>query len=160
PEPMAFNFGNKLMKVPSLDGEGKMSKSENQLATIYLSDEDELIRKKIRKSKSDSGPTEKNSAKPDYIENLFLLMGLVSKEETIKKFSDDFDNASIQYGKMKDQLADDMIQFISPIREKVNAILKDEKYLKAVMEKGAEKARISAKATMELVREAMGLNYF
>jgi tryptophanyl-tRNA synthetase len=160
PEPVAFNFGNQLAKVPSLDGTGKMSKSENLNATIYLADEDELIRKKIRKAKSDSGPTEKNSVKPDYIENLFSLMKLVSEEDVVKKYEDDFNNASIQYGKMKDQLADDMIRFISPVREKVNTILNNEKYLKEVMEKGAEKARKSAKATLEIVRQAMGLNYY
>src|SRR3984885_12440316 len=55
PEPQAFNYGNELVKVPSLDGAGKMSKSENQLATLYLSDDDELIRKKIAKAKTDSG---------------------------------------------------------------------------------------------------------
>jgi tryptophanyl-tRNA synthetase len=160
PEPVAFNFGNQLAKVPSLDGTGKMSKSENLNATIYLADEDELIRKKVRKAKSDSGPTEKNSVKPDYIESLFLLMKLVSEEDVIKKYEDDFNNASIQYGKMKDQLADDMIRFIKPVREKVNTILNNENYLKEVMEKGAEKARKSAKATMEIVRQAMGLNYY
>jgi tryptophanyl-tRNA synthetase len=160
PEPVAFNFGSQLAKVPSLDGTGKMSKSENLNATIYLSDEDDMIRKKVRKAKSDSGPTEKNSAKPDYIENLFTFMKLVSSEEVIRKFEDDFNNASIQYGKMKDQLADDMISFIRPIREKVNTILGNENYLKEVMEKGAEKARHSARATMEVVRQAMGLNYY
>jgi tryptophanyl-tRNA synthetase len=61
---------------------------------------------------------------------------------------------------MKKQLAEDMVKFISPIRKKVKAILGDEKYLRQVMEQGAEKARKSAKATMELVREAMGLKYF
>ena len=60
---------------------------------------------------------------------------------------------------MKKQLANDMVKFISPIRKKVNAILQDEQYLHQVMNKGAEKARASAKATMNLVREAMGLNY-
>src|SRR5689334_5559799 len=155
PEPVAFNFGGQLSKVPSLDGTGKMSKSENVNATIYLNDDDELIRKKLRKAKSDSGPTEKNTPKPDYIENLFALMNLVSSEEVIRKFEDDYNNASIQYGKMKDQLADDMIRYIRPIREKVNTILNDENYLKEVMEKGAEKARKSARATMDVVRQAM-----
>jgi tryptophanyl-tRNA synthetase len=61
---------------------------------------------------------------------------------------------------MKKQLAEDMVQFISPIREKVNAILKDEKYLQKVMKQGAEKAGESAGVTIKLVREAMGLNYF
>lgn len=160
PEPKAFNFGNQLSKVPSLDGTGKMSKSENLNATIYLNDDDEQIRKKVRKAKSDSGPTEKNTPKPDYIENLFALMKLVSSEEVIRKFEDDYNNASIQYGKMKDQLADDMIRYVRPIREKVNTILNDENYLKEVMEKGAEKARKSARDTMNVVRQAMGLVYY
>lgn len=160
PEPQAFNYGSELVKVPSLDGKGKMSKSENQYATIYLSDSDDLIRQKFKKAKSDGGPTEKDSAKPDYIENLFLLMKLVSDLEVIKKFEEDYANASIKYGQMKDQLAEDMIRFITPIRTKADAIRNDEKYLQDVMEKGAEKARKSAQITMELVRQAMGLNYY
>ena len=160
PEPVAFNFSNELIKVPSLDGAGKMSKSENQMATLYLADDDELIRKKVMKAKTDSGPTENNSPKPVYIENIFLLMNLVSSQEVIKKYEDDYNSCNIRYGDMKKQLAEDMVQFISPIREKVNAILKDEKYLQKVMEQGAEKAGKSAEVTIKLVREAMGLNYF
>jgi len=159
PEPKAFNFNDELIKIPSLDGAGKMSKSENQYATLYLADEDEMIRTKVKKAKTDSGPTEKNSAKPDYIENLFMLMKLVSEEEVIRKFEEDFAGCTIRYGDMKKQLAEDIIRFISPIREKAKSILADEKYLKEVMEKGAEKARRSAGATMQLVREAIGLNY-
>lgn len=159
PEPQAFNFGEELIKVPSLDGAGKMSKSENQFATLYLSDDDDLIRKKVMKAKTDSGPTEKNSVKPDYIENIFLLMKLVSSQDTIQKFGDDFNNCTIRYGDMKKQLAEDMVRFITPIRQKADSIRNDEKYLKEVMEKGAEKARKSANATMDLVREAMGLTY-
>ena len=160
PEPAAFNYGSELVKVPGLNGAGKMSKSENQYATLYLSDDDELIRKKVMRAKTDTGPTEKNTAKPDYIENLFLLMKLVGKEDTVKKFDEDFSNSIIRYGDMKKQLAEDMVRFISPIREKAEAIRHDEKYLRQVMEKGAEKAGKSAKATMELVRDAIGLNYF
>lgn len=159
PEPVAFNFGEKLIRVPSLDGAGKMSKSENQFATLYLSDDDDSIRKKVMRAKTDSGPVEKNSEKPDYIENLFLLMKLVSSEDAVKKFDEDFNNCSIRYGDMKKQLAEDMVNFISPIREKVRSILSNEKYLKEVMEKGAEKAKASGDVTMKLVREAMGLNY-
>jgi tryptophanyl-tRNA synthetase len=160
PEPTAFNYGSALVKVPSLDGAGKMSKSENQYATIYLADEDDVIRKKIMKTKTDSGPTERNATKPDYIENIFLLMRLVSSGEAIKKFEDDYNNAVIRYGDMKKQLAEDMVNFISPIREKLNAILADKEYLHAVMKKGADKARSSANATMKLVRGSIGLDYF
>lgn len=160
PEPQAFNYGSELVKVPSLDGAGKMSKSENQYATLYLSDDDELIRKKVMKAKTDSGPTVPGSPKPDYIENIFLLMNLVSSEQVIKKFEEDYNQCTIRYGDMKKQLAEDMVNFISPIREKAESIRNDERYLQEVMEKGAAKARKSAKATMELVREAIGLKYF
>jgi tryptophanyl-tRNA synthetase len=159
PEPMAYNFGADLVKVPSLDGTGKMSKSENQLATLYLADSDEMIRKKVMKAKTDSGPTEPNSIKPDYIENIFQLMRLVSSNETIQHFENSFNECSIRYGDMKKQLAEDMVNFISPIREKAESIRTNEKYLKEIMEKGAEKANNSASATMKLVREAMGLSY-
>ena len=159
PEPQAFNYNQVLVKVPSLDGLGKMSKSENQMATLYLADEDDMIRKKVMKAKTDNGPTENNSVMPDYIENIFGLMKLVSSDEVIQKYEGDYNNCTIRYGDMKKQLAEDMVNFIAPIRNKVDDILCDEKYLKDVMAKGAEKAGISAKATMQLVREAMGLNY-
>jgi tryptophanyl-tRNA synthetase len=160
PEPFAFNFGGELIKVPALDGTGKMSKSENQNATIYLADSDEVIRKKIMKAKTDQGPAEPNSPKPDYIENIFQLMRLVSDASTIEKFEADYNNCVIRYGDMKKQLGEDMAKFIAPIREKAAAIQQDETYLKNVMQRGAEKARASAAATMEAVREVMGLNYF
>lgn len=160
PEPAAFNYNQSLVKVPSLDGTGKMSKSENQMATLYLADSDDMIRKKVMKAKTDSGPAEKNAPKPDYIENIFLLMKLVSAEETVQKFEAEYNNCNIRYGDMKKQLAEDMVNFITPIRNKVDAILADEEGLKKIMEQGAEKANSSAAATMKLVRQAMGLNYF
>lgn len=160
PEPEAFNYGGELVKIPSLDGKGKMSKSENQMATLYLADDDEIIRKKVMKAKTDAGPTAPDSIKPDYIENIFLLMKLVCTAEVIAKFEADYNNCTIRYGDLKKQLAEDMVNFISPIRNKVNAILSDEKYLREVMEKGAEKANRSAGETMRLVRESMGLKYF
>ena len=159
PEPVAFNYNQALVKVPSLDGAGKMSKSENQLATLYLADEDDMIRKKVMKAKTDSGPTAPNLPKPDYIENIFGLMKLVSDTAVVDKFETDYSNCNIRYGDMKKQLAEDMVNFIAPIRNKVNGILNDEPYLKEVMEKGAAKARQSAKQTLQLVRDAMGLNY-
>lgn len=160
PEPQAFNFSNELLKVPSLDGQGKMSKSENENATIYLSDDDETIRKKIMRAKTDSGPTEPNSQKPEYIENLFLLMELVSDREAIDTYQKHFNECTIRYGDMKKQLAEDMVRFLSPIRQKINDILSDTDYLNKVMKDGAEKANAHAGKTMDAVRNAMRLNYF
>ena len=160
PEPVAFNFSQELVKVPSLDGTGKMSKSENQNATLYLADDDETIRKKVMKAKTDAGPVEMNSVKPDFIENIFILMKLVCSNEFIEKQEADFNNCRIRYGDLKKQLAEDMVSFISPIRKKATDIMNDDKYLEEVMKKGAEKARASAGKTMKMVREAIGLNYF
>ena len=160
PEPHAFNYNQELVKVPSLDGVGKMSKSENQMATLYLAYDDNMIRKKVMKAKTDSGPVDMNSPKPDYIENIFGLMQLVCEADVVNKFENDYNNCTIRYGDLKKQLAEDMVKFIAPIRAKANGILGDDNYLKQVMEKGAEKANRSATATMQLVREAIGLNYY
>ena len=160
PEPQAFNYGQALIKIPSLDGAGKMSKSENQYATLYLADDDEQIRKKVMKAKTDSGPVEKNSVKPDYIENLFQLMRLVSKPETVQSFDKDFNDCQIRYGDMKKQLAEDMVNFISPIREKAASIYSNTAYLKQIVENGAVQARERANETIQMARELIGLNYF
>lgn len=160
PEPHAFNYNEQLIKVPGLDGSGKMSKSENNMSTLYFADDDETIRKKVMKAKTDSGPTEKNSVMPDYIENIFMLMKLVCSEDVIKKYESDFNECTIRYGDLKKQLAEDMIAFMAPIRQKTDDILANDDYLIEVMKKGALKASESAAKTMKLVREAMGLNYF
>lgn len=163
PLPQAFNYGGELVKIMSLDGTGKMSKSENQLATIYLADDDESIRKKIMKAKTDQGPAVPNADKPDYIQNLFTLMGLVSTADTLQKFESDFaasssGNCVIRYGDMKKQLAEDMAVFIKPIREKATDIQNNKELLGRIIRQGAEKARASASVTLKLVREAIGMN--
>lgn len=160
PEPQAFNFGTGLIKVPSLDGAGKMSKSENLNATIYLADEDEDIRKKIMKTKTDSGPTEPNSDMPEYIQNIFQLMHLVSRPETTDTFRSAYNNCTIRYGDMKKQLAEDMIDFIRPIREKATELRKDEGKLRKILKEGAEKARESASGTIAEARKQIGIHYY
>ena len=160
PEPQAFNFGSELLKVPSLDGAGKMSKSENQYATLYLADDDDLIRKKVMKAKTDQGPTEPNMEKPDYIQNIFDLMKLVCNQEVIDKFESDYNNCTIRYGDLKKQLAEDMVNYIAPIRQRTKDIRENEVYLKDVLRSGAEKAFINAEKTMQKVRETIGLKYF
>ena len=160
PEPFGFNYGEQLVKIMSLDGNGKMSKSENQLATLYLADDDDAIRKKIMKAKTDQGPGELGSQKPDYIENLFTLMNLVSNADTVKKFDDDFNNSSagncvIRYGDFKKQLAEDMVAFIKPIREKATDLQSNKEVLNKIIKEGADKARTSASETIKLVRKSV-----
>ena len=157
PEPHAFNYGGELIKILSLDGVGKMSKSENQMNTLYLADSNEMLLKKIMKAKTAETPVEPNSIKPDFIENLFTLMGLVSTPDTLEKFDADFNNCVIRYGDMKKQLGEDMVKFVMPIREKATDIQNDKNLLTNIIKQGAEKARESASATLKEVRQAIGM---
>ena len=159
PEPQAFNFGVQLVKVPGLDGTGKMGKSEGEGNAVFLFDTDEVLKKKVMRAVSDAGPIEPNSKKPEAIQNLFTLMDLVSTKDTLQFFEDAFNNCNIRYGDMKKQLAEDMIVFVSPIRSQIIEILKDESLLTNVMKRGKEKAQASAQKTVSDVREIMGIRY-
>ena len=166
PEPQPFSFdGKNLVKILSLDGKGKMSKSENQMNTLYLADADDMILKKLKKAKTDQGPETTNEPPPDYIENLFTMMRLVSKPDTLAFFQEAYANSSagnvvIRYGDMKKQLGEDMVSFIKPIREKTDDLLKDNDYLNKIMREGKEKARANAAMTIGIVRKAMSMNYY
>jgi tryptophanyl-tRNA synthetase len=160
PQPEPFNFNKELVKLPGLDGLGKMGKSEGAHNALFLKDEPEVIRKKVMRAVTDSGPTQPNQPKPEVIENLFLLMKLVSAPDTIKHFDDSYNNCSIRYGDMKKQLAEDIINFTTPIREKILSISTDNEQLKKITRTGAEKARQSAAATIKEVREIIGIKSF
>lgn len=160
PEPQVFRFDENTVKIMSLDGNGKMSKSENANATIYLNDDDETIRKKIMKAKTDSGPTEPNTEMPDYIKNIFQLMQLVSDAATHSHFTDAYNSCGIRYGDMKKQLAEDMVAFVKPIREHAADLQQDEDTLRKILKNGAEKARESASKTIAMARKAIGIHYY
>lgn len=159
-EPVAYNFGNELVKVPGLDGSGKMSKSVGEAATLYLVDSPEVIRKKIMKAKTDAGPQEKNSPKTPEIENLFSLLKLVSSESIVRQFEDLYADCTIRYGDLKKQLAQDMETFIAPIRERIKQVEADDDYLSKVARQGCEKAMESASKTIREVREIIGFRPF
>ena len=155
--PVAYNFGNDLVKIPGLDGSTKMSKSDNEASCVYLSDTPEVIRKKVMKAVTDSGPTEPNQEKPQAIENIFQLMKAVSKPDTLQFFEEQYNRCQIRYGDMKKQLAADIIELTTPIYEKILELRSNEDYLKKVAQQGAEKARESATKTVREVREIIGL---
>jgi tryptophanyl-tRNA synthetase len=155
-EPQAYNFGENLVKIPGLDGSGKMGKSEGEGSTVFLSEDPENIRKKVMKAVTDSGPTEPNQEKPEAIQNIFQLMSIVSKPDTLEFFENAYNTCQIRYGDMKKQLAEDMILFTAPFRERINDLLADEKSLDAIAAEGAEKARVSARKTIDEVRKIIG----
>lgn len=159
-EPFAFNYGNQLVRVPGLQSLGKMSKSDGDANVVNLVDSPELIRKKVLRAVSDSGPTEPNATPSQHVQNLFDLMKLVSAQETYAHFWDAFCQCTIRYGDMKKQLAEDMVSYLTPIRERIQEIYANESYLSDIARMGAEKARLSADQTMREVREAIGIRKF
>jgi tryptophanyl-tRNA synthetase len=159
PEPIAYNFGEQLVKIPGLDGAGKMGKSEGEGNAIFLADSADILKKKVMKAVTDSGPTEPNSVKPESIQNLFTLMSVVSKPETVQYFEETFNNCTVRFGDLKKQLAEDMELFVAPLRDQINSFASDDQYLKKVMKMGKEKAHASSSKTVKEVREIMGINY-
>ena len=160
PEPVAYNFGESLVKIPGLDGSTKMGKSEGEGNAIFLFDTAEAIRKKVMRAITDSGPTEPNQAKPQFIENLFNLMKALSTPETLQFYEDQYNACSIRYGDMKKQLAEDVVRFTTPFRERILELLGDDDYLRKVVSIGHEKAHASAANTIKEVREIIGFRSF
>jgi tryptophanyl-tRNA synthetase len=160
PIPQAYNFGEALIKIPGLDGTGKMGKSEGEGNAIFLADPPEVIRKKVMRAVTDSGPAKKNQEKPEPIQNLFTLMEVVSKTDTISHFEEAYNNCTIRYGDLKKQLAEDIIIFTTPFRERMQELANDHDYLRKVTYRGAEKARVSAGNTLREVREIIGFKPF
>jgi tryptophanyl-tRNA synthetase len=158
PEPDAYNFGKKLLKIPGLDGTGKMGKSEGN--GIFLADTPDVIRKKVMKAVTDTGPTEPDQPLSEPIKNLFTIMGVVSDPSTVKYFREKYATCEIRYGELKKQLGEDIVKFTDPIRNRINEILTDKKYMAKVVHEGAEKARESASRTIRAVREIIGYRRF
>jgi tryptophanyl-tRNA synthetase len=158
PEPDAYNFGKQLMKIPGLDGTGKMGKSEGN--GIFLADTPQEIKKKVMRAVTDTGPATPNQEPSEPVRNLFTLMNVVSEPSTVNYFTEKYSSCEIRYGDMKKQLAEDIIKFTEPIRVRINDILADKKYLHKVVSGGAEKARESASKTVREVREIIGYKPF
>lgn len=158
PEPQNYNFGAAAVKVPGLDGSGKMGKSEGNC--IYLIDDPKVLRKKVMRAVTDEGPKEPNSPVSQPIANLFSLLELTSTPEVVQHYKDAYADCSIRYGDLKKQLAEDILAVTTPIRERINDILADEDYLRKVVARGAEKARERASKTLSDVRQIMGIRKF
>jgi tryptophanyl-tRNA synthetase len=160
PIPTAYNFGEELVKVPGLDGTGKMGKSEGEGNAVFLADDPTTIRKKVMRALTDAGPTEPNQQKPDYIDNLFSLMKLVSTPDAVAFFDEQYNKCAIRYGDMKKQLAEDIIVFTEPVRQRIIELSGNPEYLSKVARMGAEKAHESARKTINEVREIIGFRAF
>jgi tryptophanyl-tRNA synthetase len=139
PEPDAYNFGKKLIKIPGLDGSGKMAKSDGN--GIFLADTPGDIRKKVMRAVTDAGPQTPGEKPSVPVQNLFTIMNVVSDPSTLKYFKEKHASCEIRYGDMKKQLAEDIIKVTEPVRERINQILSDDKYLARVVKEGGEQGK-------------------
>lgn len=153
-EPQNFYYTAHAVKIPGLDGSGKMGKSNGNC--IYLFEDDKTITKKVMRAVTDAGPQAPNSEKPEVIQNLFTLMEAVSAPETLAYFEERWNDCSVRYGDLKKQLAADICATVAPIRERILQYQADEDYLARVAARGAEAARETAQKTIREVREIIG----
>lgn len=158
PEPENFNFGAHAVKVPGLDGSGKMGKSEGNC--IFLIDDEKTLRKKVMRAVTDEGPKLPDSTLSEPVANLFTLMELVSEPDVVAHFRKAYADCSIRYGDMKKQLTEDILKVTLPIRERIMDIRNNDNLLSEIVKRGAERVRECASATLKDVREIMGIRKF
>ncbi len=157
PEPQNFYPNAQAVKIPGLDGSGKMGKSEGNC--IYLRDDDKTITKKVMRAVTDNGPEAMNSEKPEVIQNLFQFLKIVSTEDTYQYFDEKWNDCSIRYGDLKKQIAQDLCAAVAPVRERIMEYSSNIELLDKIAAEGAEIARASAQATMNEVRQIIGFKY-
>jgi tryptophanyl-tRNA synthetase len=83
-------------------------------------------------------------------------MDMVSSPDVVSAFRDAYASCTVRYGDLKKQLAEDMVQFLAPLRDKILDLEGQPRLVEEIRRHGAEKARKSAKETLEKVRDIMG----
>jgi tryptophanyl-tRNA synthetase len=156
PEPVIQKSGARIKSLR--DGLKKMSKSDvSDYARINLNDEDDLIALKIKKAKTDpaviTGDITLLENRPE-LENLITLHALL-EDKPIQIVLNSFDGKN--FSDLKISLTDLLIAHLSPIREKVNALLNDQAYLNKCLKDGADRANNVANHTMQRVKSCLNL---
>mgnify|MGYP001569519582 CR=1 FL=1 len=149
PEPKRFKTPGEY--IPSLKGDGKMSKSVEG-SYINIIDTEDVIKKKIR---SIPTATQAGGEMSEGVKTLFNLARLFMKN--IGEFETKFKEGTLQFVELKDLLAEEIGKSLEPIREKRKELEKDDNYVQDVMKDGAERANVIANQTVKEVREKMGL---
>jgi tryptophanyl-tRNA synthetase len=154
PEPKTFKTEGEY--VPSLIGEGKMSKSVEG-SYINLTDDLTTIKAKIAKIPTDSGTTGGSVPTTGGVASLFALSNLFIEKDVITKFMRDYEEGKIRYGEMKPLLAEAIYNDLQPIQEKRKYYEEHPEEVDAIIKEGNERVRHLAAETMLEVREKMGL---
>lgn len=146
-------------RLPGIDGKSKMSKSIGN--TIYLSDDEDTIRKKVMSMYTD--PNHIRIKDPGSIENntVFSYLDVFCKDkELIEEMKENYQRGGLGDVKLKKYLNDVLQAELKPIRERRKELEKDKEYLYEILKNGSLKARDRASNTLDEVRNTIGLNYF
>jgi len=151
PEPQ--RFATKGEYIPSLTGEGKMSKSVEG-SYINLTDSLDEIRKKIR-----SVPTASVVGKEmtPGLKTLFIFADLFIPNE-VEKYKKSFTDGTLKFVELKDALAEAIYRELKPFQEKRKQIASDLSYVEKVINQGAQKSKAVAQETLKEVKEKIGLS--
>ena len=155
PEPLIQKEFARIMSLK--DGNSKMSKSDpSDFSRINLTDEKDLIINKIKKAKTDAMPMPESGDNLDDRPEVLNLLGIYSilSNQNINKTKADFSGKN--FSEFKDQLTELLIDKIIPIGKKIKDLLKDEKYLDGILNKGAEKADKLASKKIEEMKTIVG----
>lgn len=142
--------------VPSLTGEGKMSKSVEG-SYITLTDNLDTIRERLAKAPTDSGDIGGDIPKDGGVANLFTLLKLFTDDTTYNKFVQDYREKKVKYIDMKDVLAQAIYQELHPLQERRKQYAENPKLVDELLEESNRKCLQIAEGTMRKVREKMGL---
>jgi len=156
PEPK--RFAAKTGYVPSLTGEGKMSKS-TEGSYINLTDGFEVIKKKVAKIPTDDGTSQDGEKFEGPNFGILPFIKIFLSEAKVKEVQDLYiaEGKRVNYGELKDQLAEAIYEELKPLQKKRRELEKDPEYVKSVIDDGAKKAREMAEKTLKEVKEKMGL---
>ncbi len=153
PEPKRFATIGQY--VPSLKGEGKMSKSIEG-SYILLTDDLETIKKRLAGAPTDAGKG-RSVPKTGGVANLLVLVELFEGKETRVSYEKQYLGSGVRYQELKQKLAEAIYQELKPIQEKRKQFEKNPKLVKDILEEGRIYCSIIAKKTLQEVKEKMGL---
>jgi tryptophanyl-tRNA synthetase len=153
PEVRVPEVGGRIMDLQA--PERKMSTTGGHVqGTVYVLDAPDTIAKKVRSSVTDSGSEVRRAPDKPGISNLIEILAVV-RGVAPEEIEREFDGSG--YGAFKQAVADAVIEYLAPVRERHEALRGDEAELERVLATGADKARAIASGTLHDVRAAMGV---
>lgn len=153
--PETQRFETEATYVPSLTGEGKMSKSVEG-SSIALTDDLETIKKRLASVPTDTGSGARVPAEGG-VANLLRFVEIFEGKERRKEYEGQYTGSGIRYGELKSKLAEAIYKELQPIQGKRRELETQPEYVESVIHDGAERARIIARETVREVKEKMGL---